>query len=101
MAGKSNRGRNRKGSQQAAMDSSEQTFSSQQAVVDSSDQAVSSDAPLSGSSSTVQANGDTNLNECNHTNSEVKNQDNASHQHPTKQGGIDDALFCCLFCRIF
>lgn len=87
MVGKSNRGRNRKGSPQA--------------VVDSSEQAVSSDAPLSVSSSTVQDNGDTNLNESNDTNSEVKNQDDASNQHPTKQGGIDEAQFRCLFLEYF
>ncbi|KAI3444967.1 hypothetical protein Pfo_001632 [Paulownia fortunei] len=74
MAGKSSRGRNRKGSQQGAMNSSEQ--------------AISSDAPLNDSSSAVQANGDTNLSESNDTKSEVKDQDNASHQHPTKQADI-------------
>ncbi|KAL8500745.1 hypothetical protein ACS0TY_020362 [Phlomoides rotata] len=106
MVGKSNRGRNRKGSQQpavesseqavsspqAAVESSEQAVSSPQAAVDSSEQVVSSDAPVSGNSSTVQANGDTILNESNDSSSEVKNQDTASNQHPTKQG-VDIHLY--------
>ncbi|KAL6562798.1 hypothetical protein OROHE_005385 [Orobanche hederae] len=74
MAGKSSRGRNRKGSQQCAMNSSEQ--------------AISTDAPLNDSTSTAQANGDASLNESQETKSEVKVQDNASSQHPRTQGDV-------------
>ncbi|KAK6162900.1 hypothetical protein DH2020_002741 [Rehmannia glutinosa] len=74
MAGKSSRGKNRKGSQQGAMSSSEAT--------------ISSDAPLNDSSSAVQANGDASLSESNDTKSEVKDQDNSSHQHPRKQADV-------------
>ncbi|GFP98186.1 clustered mitochondria protein [Phtheirospermum japonicum] len=73
MAGKSNRGKNRKGSQVVATNSSEQAIS---------------DAPLSDSPSTVVANGDTSVNESNDAKSEVKDQDNASNQHPRKQGDV-------------
>ncbi|XP_011087269.1 clustered mitochondria protein [Sesamum indicum] len=81
MAGKSNRGRNRKGLQQSAFSSSEQS-------VNSSEHSVSSDAPSNGSSSAIHANGDTSLNESNDTKSEVKDQDNASNQHPAKQADV-------------
>lgn len=74
MAGKSNRGRNRKGSQQNAVNSSEQV--------------VSPGATLNDTSSAVQANGDTILSESNDIKPEVKDLDTESHQHPTKQGGI-------------
>ncbi|KAL8062101.1 hypothetical protein ABFX02_02G124300 [Erythranthe guttata] len=74
MAGKSNRGRNRKGSQQTAVKSSEQ--------------AVSPVEPLSDSSSAIPANGDTSFSESNDIKTEVKDQDTASHQHPGKQADI-------------
>ncbi|CAA0808886.1 Clustered mitochondria protein [Striga hermonthica] len=72
MAGKPNKGRNRKVSQQGAMNSSEQ--------------AISSDAPLSDSSRTAQINGDGSLQASTDTNTEVKDQGNSSDQHPSKQG---------------
>ncbi|KAL6495668.1 hypothetical protein OROGR_030231 [Orobanche gracilis] len=74
MAGKSSRGRNRKGSQQCAISSSEQ--------------AIYTDAPLNESTSTAQANVDASLNESQETKSEVKDQDNASSQHPRTQGDV-------------
>ncbi|KAI3448924.1 hypothetical protein Pfo_005589 [Paulownia fortunei] len=74
MAGKSNRGKNRKGLQQTASNSSEQ--------------ASSFDAPLYDSSSASQANGDRSLSESVDTKSEVKEQDNASQQHPAKQADV-------------
>ncbi|KAL3622462.1 hypothetical protein CASFOL_033873 [Castilleja foliolosa] len=74
MAGKSNRGKNRKGSQQVDTKSSEQV--------------ISSDAPLNDIPSTVVANGDISVNESNDTKSEVKDQDNASNQQPRKQGDV-------------
>nr|QKE11183.1 tetratricopeptide repeat (TPR)-like superfamily protein 1 [Erythranthe lewisii] len=74
MAGKSNKGRNRKGSQQSAVNSSEQT--------------ISPVAPLGDSSSAVEANGDTSLVESNDIKTEVKDQENASHQHPGKQADV-------------
>ncbi|KAG8363575.1 hypothetical protein BUALT_Bualt19G0036700 [Buddleja alternifolia] len=74
MGGKSNRGKNRKGSQQNATNSPEQ--------------AVSSDVPLNDSSSTAQANGDMSLSQSTDTKSEAKDLDNASHQHPPKQGDV-------------
>ncbi|GER48746.1 clustered mitochondria protein homolog [Striga asiatica] len=72
MAGKPNKGRNRKVSQQGAMNSSEQ--------------AISSDAPLSDSLRTAQTNGDGSLQASTDTNTEVKDQENSSDQHPSKQG---------------
>lgn len=80
MAGKSNRGKNRKGLQQSATNSSEL--------------AVSSDAPLHDSSSASQANGDKSLSESIDTKSEMKEQDNTSEQHP-KQGGVNSIQFFC------
>ncbi|PIN12698.1 hypothetical protein CDL12_14683 [Handroanthus impetiginosus] len=74
MAGKSNKGRNRKGLQQSAVNSSEQS--------------VSSDAPLDDSSRTVQANGDTSLSESSDTNAGAKDWDNASQQEATKQANV-------------
>ncbi|KAL3815048.1 hypothetical protein ACJIZ3_016316 [Penstemon smallii] len=72
MAGKSNRGRNRKGSHQSSVNSSEQ--------------AVPSDAKSK--SNDVQANGDANLSESSDTKLEVTDKDNASHQHPAKQADV-------------
>ncbi|KAL0308653.1 UNVERIFIED_CONTAM: Clustered mitochondria protein [Sesamum radiatum] len=76
MAGKSNKGKNRKGLQQSAASSSEQ--------------AVTSEAPLNDSSTASQANGDLPLTESVDTNSVVKEHDKASQQHPGKQGGVSD-----------
>lgn len=78
MAGKSNKGKNRKGAQLTATNSSE---------------LVSTDAPtpapLNDSSSVSEANGDKPLNESIETKPEVKEQDNASEeQHPAKQGDV-------------
>ncbi|KAL0379909.1 UNVERIFIED_CONTAM: hypothetical protein Sangu_0055200 [Sesamum angustifolium] len=98
MAGKSNRGKNRKGLQQSALNSSEQSVNSAEQLVNSSEQSVSSDAHSNRSSSAVHANGDTSLNESNETKSEVKDQDNAPNQHPAKQGGsgIHGVHFCSI-----
>ncbi|KAL8555488.1 hypothetical protein ACS0TY_003336 [Phlomoides rotata] len=71
MAGKSNRGKNRKGLQESAVKSSEPS--------------VSSDAPLNDSSSASHANGDESLSKSTNTNSEVKEQDNAPEIHPVKE----------------
>ncbi|KAL0374289.1 UNVERIFIED_CONTAM: hypothetical protein Sradi_3344600 [Sesamum radiatum] len=76
MAGKSNKGKNRKGLQQSATSSSEQP--------------VTSDAPLNDSSTASQANGDMPLTESIDTNSVVMEHDKASQQHPGKQGGVSD-----------
>lgn len=73
MAGKSNRGKNRKGSQQSAENPSEPP--------------ISSDAPINGSSPASEANGDKSLSESLETKPEVKEHDNTSEQHQTKQGG--------------
>nr|QKE11184.1 tetratricopeptide repeat (TPR)-like superfamily protein 2 [Erythranthe lewisii] len=76
MAGKSNRGKHRKGLQQSAPNSAEQS--------------VSSDTPVNDSSSDVHvnANGDMNLSESVETKSEVKEQDNASQEHLEKQADV-------------
>ncbi|KAK4415429.1 Clustered mitochondria protein [Sesamum alatum] len=74
MAGKSNKGKNRKGLQQSATSSSEQ--------------AVTSDAPLNDSSSATQANGDMPLTESIDANPVVKEHDKASQQHPGKQADV-------------
>ncbi|KAL0410704.1 UNVERIFIED_CONTAM: Clustered mitochondria protein [Sesamum latifolium] len=74
MAGKSNKGKNRKGLQQSATSSSEQ--------------AVTSDAPLNDSSTGSQANGDMPLTETIDTNTVVKEDDKASQQHPGKQADV-------------
>ncbi|KAH6812998.1 tetratricopeptide repeat protein [Perilla frutescens var. frutescens] len=74
MAGKSNKGKNRKGSQLSATNSSEPP--------------VPSDAPLNDSSSASVANGDKSLSEPMETASEVKEQDGTSEQHHVKQAEV-------------
>ncbi|KAK4397059.1 Clustered mitochondria protein [Sesamum angolense] len=74
MAGKSNKGKNRKGLQQSAASSLEQ--------------AVTSEAPLNDSSTASQANGDLPLTESVDTNSVVKEHDKASQQHPGKPADV-------------
>ncbi|XP_047980101.1 clustered mitochondria protein-like isoform X1 [Salvia hispanica] len=74
MAGKSNRGKNRKGSQQSAENPSEPP--------------ISSDAPINGSSPASEANGDKSLSESLETKPEVKEHDNTSEQHQTKQAEV-------------
>lgn len=79
MAGKSNKGKNRKGAQLTATNSSELPVSTD----------APTPAPLNDSSSVSEANGDKPLNESIETKPEVKEQDNASEeQHPAKQGGL-------------
>lgn len=80
MAGKSNKGKNRKGPQQSAPNPS------------SSDLPAPSDAPLNDVSTAPEANGETNLSESIETKSEVKEQDNASEQQQAKQGGDKSVL---------
>ncbi|PIN14395.1 putative protein CLU1/cluA/TIF31 [Handroanthus impetiginosus] len=74
MAGKSNRGKNRKGLQQSAVNSPEQ--------------AVSSEDPSNVTSSASEANGDMSLSESVDTNSEVKEQKNAPQQPLEKQADV-------------
>ncbi|KAK4488643.1 hypothetical protein RD792_004412 [Penstemon davidsonii] len=73
MGGRSNRGRNRKGSQQSSVNSSEQ--------------AVPADAPSDDGSIVAQANGEI-MSEPIETKLEVEDKDNASHQHPGKQADV-------------
>lgn len=72
MAGKSNKGKNRKGSQQSAVNPTELP--------------VSSDAPLDNSSTALEANGGKSLSETIEANPEVKEVDGASEQPQGKQG---------------
>ncbi|KAL1547485.1 clustered mitochondria protein-like [Salvia divinorum] len=74
MAGKSNKGKNRKGSQQGAVTPSELP--------------VSSDAPLSNSSTASEANGDKNLSETIEAKPEVKELDSASEQPQGQQAEV-------------
>lgn len=74
MAGKSNRGKNRKGSQQSAGNSLEQT--------------LPSDVPLNDSSSGSDANGIVTATDSTNMDSEVKDKQNASHQPQRKQGEL-------------
>lgn len=76
MAGKSNKGRGRKGSQQSAVTSSEQS--------------ASGDATLNDSSGDVMVSEDTSLSESNGSNPEVKDHNMAPDQQPTKQGSLGD-----------
>lgn len=78
MAGKSNKGKSRKGAQLTATNSSEPPVSTD----------VPTPAPLNDSSSVSEANGDKSLSESIETKPEVKEQDNASEQHHAKQGGL-------------
>ncbi|CAA0827130.1 Clustered mitochondria protein [Striga hermonthica] len=72
MAGKSNKGRNRKVSQKGAVNSSEQ--------------AISTDAPLNDSLKTAQANENGSSEASSDTKAEVQDKENSSDQHPSKQG---------------
>ncbi|GER39391.1 clustered mitochondria protein homolog [Striga asiatica] len=72
MAGKSNKGRNRKVSQKGAVNSSEQ--------------AISTDAPLSDSLKTAQANENGSSEASSDTKAEVQDKENSSDQLPSKQG---------------
>ncbi|KAL2511617.1 Clustered mitochondria protein [Abeliophyllum distichum] len=74
MAGKSNRGKNRKGSQQSAANSVEQT--------------PLSDVQLNNSSSGSDANGNATAADSTNMDLEVKDKQNASHQHQRKQADI-------------
>ncbi|XP_051145536.1 clustered mitochondria protein-like isoform X2 [Andrographis paniculata] len=74
MAGKSGKGRSRRGSQQSAVNSTEQP--------------VSSAATLNNGTSNAQENGDVSLNDSNGAKPEVNDQNNATDQVLTKQAGI-------------
>ncbi|XP_042008501.1 clustered mitochondria protein-like [Salvia splendens] len=74
MAGKSNKGKNRKGSQQS--------------VVNPTELPVSSDAPLGNSSTALEANGGKSLSETIEANPEVKEVDGASEQPQGKQAEV-------------
>ncbi|XP_042047208.1 clustered mitochondria protein-like [Salvia splendens] len=74
MAGKSNKGKNRKGSQQSAVNPTELP--------------VFSDAPLGESSSASEANGDKSLSETIEANPEVKEVDGASEHPQGKQAEV-------------
>lgn len=85
MAGKSNKGRNRKGSHNN--ENSSETATSASSDVPSKDSLPSLEPPKA-----VVANGDATVSEANVANSEVKESNNANPENQGKQGKVADSV---------